>query len=379
VVTGVRMALEPGRGRTAVPVRTTIVGVTISVAAVAAALTFAASSNHLLATPRLYGWDWDLAVTNYGAGPDMGTHAPAVLRQDPDIEGFSAGGFGIPLDVNGRRTGALALDSLRGDVRPPVTRGRAPARSGEVLLGAKTMRSLDVDIGDTVRVRAFGARSARMRVVGRGVLPAASPTARLGRGVVLPYGDVRRLAGRVPASEAVMRLRSGTDRRALLARLGRRLGDPLHKVYVLPVQKPVDIVDFGRVRATPLILAALLAALGTATLAHMLVSAVRRRRRDLAVLKTLGFVRRQVRAAVLTQAITYALIAVVIGLPLGVAAGRWVWNLFADRQGIVPEVVLPLPALVLLIPAAALAAIAIAVMPARWAAATRPATILRAE
>jgi hypothetical protein len=241
------------------------------------------------------------------------------------------------------------------------------------------MRSLDVDIGDTVRVRAFGARSARMRVVGRGVLPAASPTARLGRGVVLPYGDVRRLAGRVPASEAVMRLRSGTDRRALLARLGRRLGDPLHKVYVLPVQKPVDIVDFGRVRATPLILAALLAALGTATLAHMLVSAVRRRRRDLAVLKTLGFVRRQVRAAVLTQAITYALIAVVIGLPLGVAAGRWVWNLFADRQGIVPEVVLPLPALVLLIPAAALAAMAIAVMPARWAAATRPATILRAE
>ena len=38
-VTGVRMALEPGRSRTAVPVRTTVFGLTVSVAAFAAALT----------------------------------------------------------------------------------------------------------------------------------------------------------------------------------------------------------------------------------------------------------------------------------------------------------------------------------------------------
>jgi ABC-type lipoprotein release transport system permease subunit len=379
VVTGVRMALERGRGRTAVPVRTTISGVTTGVAAFAAALTFAASSTHLLDTPRLYGWDWDLAITNYGAGPDMGTHGPAVLRNDPDITGFSAGGFGIPIEIDGRSTGALALDSLRGSVRPPVTEGRAPRRSGEVLLGPKTMGALDVGVGDTVRVRAFGSRTERMRVVGTGVLPAASPTARLGRGAVILYRDVRRLARGVPASEAVLRLRQGTDRHALLVRLGRRLGDPLGRVYVVPVQKPVDIVDFGRVRAMPLLMAALLGILAAATLAHMLVSAVRRRRRDLAVLKTLGFVRGEVRVVVLTQAATYALVAVALGGPLGVALGRWAWNAFAQGQGIVPEVVVPLGVLLLVPPVAVLVALAVGVLPARTAMRTRPALVLRAE
>ena len=61
-VTGVRMALEPGRGPTAVPTRSSLVGAGVAVAAVAAALTFAASLNHLVATPRLFGWNWDAGV-----------------------------------------------------------------------------------------------------------------------------------------------------------------------------------------------------------------------------------------------------------------------------------------------------------------------------
>src|SRR5207237_2811687 len=59
-VTGVRLALERGRGRTAVPVASTLLGAVLGIAAVAAAVTFAASLNHLLTTPRLYGWTWDV-------------------------------------------------------------------------------------------------------------------------------------------------------------------------------------------------------------------------------------------------------------------------------------------------------------------------------
>ena len=46
-IAGVRMALEPGRGRTAVPVRTTLLAAVVGVAAVAATLTITASADHL--------------------------------------------------------------------------------------------------------------------------------------------------------------------------------------------------------------------------------------------------------------------------------------------------------------------------------------------
>jgi ABC-type lipoprotein release transport system permease subunit len=375
VVTGVRMALEPGRGRSAVPVRTAIVGVTIGVMAFAGALTFGASSTHLLDTPRLYGWNWDLALTNFNSGPDLGRRRAAFARE-PAIEEVSIGDLGIPLDVNARRVDGIALEPVRGRLFPPVIEGRAPNSPGEVMLGAKTMRTLDVEIGDTVTVRRPGAGARRMRVVGSGVLASGfSSIARLGQGAVFHARDARRLAPDTPASDAIMRLAPGTDRRALRRRLSKRLGE----LYVRPLQKPSDIVDFGRVRGLPLILAGLLALIAAATLAHVLVSAVRRRRRDLAVLKTLGFERRQVRTVVLVQSLTYAAAALVVGLPLGAAAGRFAWNVYADRQGITPEVVVPVPALLLAIPVAALVAGALALLPARWAAATQPAAVLRTE
>lgn len=375
VVTGVRMALEPGRGRSAVPVRTAIAGVTIGVTAFAAALTFGASSTHLLDTPRLYGWNWDLALTNYNSGPDLGRLRTAFARE-PAIEGVSVGDLGIPLDVNGRRVGGIALEPVRGRVLPPVIEGRAPDSPGEVMLGGRTMRALDVDIGDTVTVRRPGAGARRMRIVGRGVLASGfSGIARLGQGAVFHARDARRLAPDTPTSDAVLRLAPGTDRHALRRRLSRRLGD----LYERPLEKPSDIVDFGRVRGLPLLLAGLLAAIAAATLAHVLASAVRRRARDMAVLKTLGFERRQVRTVVVVQSFTYTAAALLIGLPLGAAIGRFAWNTYAERQGIDPEVVVPVAFLLLAIPAAALIAGALALLPARRAAATRPAAVLRTE
>jgi hypothetical protein len=55
VAAGVRMALQPGRGRAAVPVRSAIFGVTLGVAAPTASLVLAASLGHLLNTPGSRG------------------------------------------------------------------------------------------------------------------------------------------------------------------------------------------------------------------------------------------------------------------------------------------------------------------------------------
>jgi ABC-type lipoprotein release transport system permease subunit len=87
-------------------------------------------------------------------------------------------------------------------------------------------------------------------------------------------------------------------------------------------------VNHKTIGATPAVLASGLALGAVIALALTLVSSVRQRRRDLALLKTMGFVRRQLAAAVAWQASVAAVI--------GIVAGRWLWNLFAEQIYAVP-------------------------------------------
>ena len=67
-VSGVRLAFEPGRDRTAVPVRSAIVGMAVALAAVMAALVFGSSLAHVIDDPAVAGWTWDVAVGNPHSG-----------------------------------------------------------------------------------------------------------------------------------------------------------------------------------------------------------------------------------------------------------------------------------------------------------------------
>jgi hypothetical protein len=86
---GTRLALQPGHGRAAVPVRSAIFGATLGVAALTASLVLAASLGHLLDTPRLSGFTWDAFVSVEGGLP----RAAAALRAGPEIAGYTRGGF----------------------------------------------------------------------------------------------------------------------------------------------------------------------------------------------------------------------------------------------------------------------------------------------
>ena len=145
------------------------------------------------------------------------------------------------------------------------------------------------------------------------------------------------------------------------------------------MQRPVDILNYSRIQSTPLALAALLGLLALATVAHLLVTSIRRRRRDFAVLKTLGFVRRQVSAAVAWQATSLVALALLIGLPVGIAAGRWVWQLFAGQLGVPTEPRVPVSAVILAIPAALVVANLLAAGPGWVAGRLKPAPVLRTE
>jgi hypothetical protein len=129
----------------------------------------------------------------------------------------------------------------------------------------------------------------------------------------------------------------------------------------------------------PWVLSGLLALAAIGTLVHTLVTSIRRRRRDLAVLKSLGFVRRQISATVAWQATTMVGIALLIGLPVGVVVGRWAWTFFANAIGVLPVPVVDLRPVLLAIPVTLLLANLIALVPGRLAASTQPAAALRSE
>ena len=89
--------------------------------------------------------------------------------------------------------------------------------------------------------------------------------------------------------------------------------------------------------------------------------------------------RGQIWQAVAWQATTITAIAVVIGIPLGIAAGRWAWTIFSDQMGVAHETVVPVGLTLLVVPAALIVANLVALFPGRAAARTRPAVALRSE
>ena len=110
---------------------------------------------------------------------------------------------------------------------------------------------------------------------------------------------------------------------------------------MLPVQRPAQIINYGSLGTTPMLLGAALAAGAVSALGITLVTSVRRRRRDLAILKTLGFTGRQLATAVSVQAGVAAVIGCAIGIPAGIALGRVLWDLFAGEISAVPYPTVP--------------------------------------
>jgi ABC-type lipoprotein release transport system permease subunit len=97
------------------------------------------------------------------------------------------------------------------------------------------------------------------------------------------------------------------------------------------------------------------------------------------MLKTLGFTRPQISIAVVWQSTTLVVVALVVGLPIGVASGRWLWSGFARQVGVAPDPLTPLKALLLTIPTAIMIANIVATVPAWTAAQVPPNRGLRAE
>jgi ABC-type antimicrobial peptide transport system permease subunit len=381
---GLRLGLQRGSGRTALPVASTVVTAALGLAALTAALVFSGSLTYLLSTPRLYGASWDVLVQTIESGdPGPGvTAALPVVSRDPQVAAWATGYSGVPLRLGGADVQAIALNPGHGGaLEPTIVRGRAP-RAGEVAVGERTLAGLHAHLGETLPMQLAGGPAHSVRVVGIAILPTLSDTLTLGSGVALTVDELRTLvpaAVSAPAYDTlVVRLRPGTDPQAATHKLADEIARH-GSLVVTKFETPTDLLNFGGVAAMPTLLGALLSALALVTIAHLLISSVRRRRRDLAVLRIIGFTRRQVRAAVAWQAATLMAVALAFGIPAGLICGRVAWIEFTRQVGVLPVLRVPALAFGVLVPAALVIALVVSALPAGSAARTRPARILRAE
>jgi ABC-type lipoprotein release transport system permease subunit len=390
-VIGIRLALEPGRGRTAVPVRATIVGVALAVAAVVVALGFGASLNHLLETPRLYGVTWSALVRYAGDADSPGIEpfraAMERARHVPGVEIAGLASPGVPFFVDGVQADGMGLPAGDRTFVPPILAGQAPRTGTEILLGPKTLKLIGKDVGDRVEVGAVGVRTTRFTIVGKAVVPTVGHTGNLGEGSILTFEGMRAFdpdSGQLIKDIATgntgtffVRFEPGTPGEAGRKRL-RDAMKPL-SFEVEPPPQPGDLLNFGRSQSLPFILSGLLGLLALATLAHVLFTSIGRRRRDLAILKTLGFTRGETRRTVAWQSTTFVVVASAFGLLAGVLGARWLWTRYAENLGILPVPKLPLLIVLAIVPVGVGIANALSLLPGRSAARTRPALVLRAE
>ena len=331
IVTGVRLALDSGRGRAAVPARGAALGLAVAVAAVAGAATFGANLLRLVDTPRLYGQDWDVAVDLQFA-----TLAPAqfdhLVARVPGIADLTFGVHGT-VGIGKALIPAIGLDAGRGRLlSATVLDGRPPRTGGEIVLGSSVLRQFGLHVGQSVAVTVAGKRGTD-RIVGSAVFPffgegSFTPTD-VGQGaettasVLAPQS---RSAGGGGYNFVLARFAPGPLVAQQVATFEHVLNGFCATVEqsscVLTDQRPNTVTNYASIDATPAVLAAILAVLGLAVLAQFTVISARRRRHDFAVMKALGMLRRQLRAITFWQVSTVTAVALVIGAPLGVAGGR---------------------------------------------------------
>jgi hypothetical protein len=378
MATGIGFALERGHGRGGVPVHSSLAGASFGVLAVVAALLFAASLEQLVTTPRLFGWSWDVATVDprvAGSDDDDGCGGRGTaLAEDPIIASVASLCYG-DIEIDGRPAVAFGLRPIRGAIGPAVVEGRAPRTAREVALGAYTLESAGKQVGDAVQVRR-GSRLRRFRIVGRAVFATVLDPQPLADGAALTAAGMER-ANAIDDGYLVVRLAPGVNRARALAHLERIARPAGFEPAVAAV--PAEVDRLRQIDLVPAVLAAFVALVALAAVGFALVTAVRRRRRDLAILKTLGYRRAQVRATVAWHATTVSVIGLAVGIPLGLVVGRVVWRWVADDLGVSTNATIPVPALLAVAVAALLMANLIAAVPARTAARTRPAVVLRSE
>ncbi len=389
VLVGARFALEPGRDRSALPVRPALAGAIAGVLGVLAAFTFSAGVADAAANPARFGQTDQLEAYLGFNGQDFGPAAKAMatIAASREVTGVNDA---VSAVAQAGRTGQVSVTTYTyapvGGKRMPVvlTAGRMPARPDEIVLAPTTARQLHAAPGASVRLIG-GKRPVSLKVTGIGFVPQGPHNEYDSGGWTTPAGYDRLFHGafypfkfhfvqvvlRPAANVATAARELNAQIRSIKGAAGFRLGPSAGVPGVIEAIRAVSALPFA--------LGGFLALLAIGAIGHALASAVRRRRHELAVLRALGLTRTQCRLVVTTQASLFAAIGLAFGVPLGIVLGRVTWRLVAQAAPLAYHPPLALIALALIGPLALLTANLLAAWPGHRAARLHSAQILRAE
>jgi ABC-type lipoprotein release transport system permease subunit len=383
VVVGARFALESGRGRTAVPVRPALFGAVLGVVGIVAAFTFSSGVSDAAGKPERFGQTFQASafagINGHDGGPvDAVT---SVMRNSALTTGISDSRNAVATGPGGRasvplweyRPGAKALPVV-------VLEGRLPRLADQVMLAPQTMAQLHAHVGGQVKLT--GTRGSKsMEVTGSGLVP-LGPHNDYAEGGWIASAGYNALFKGYKFRVILIRFPHGANVKQSSAALVREVVKQMPAVEGLeidPGDVPTELALIRQVRTLPILLGAFLALLAIGAVGHALATAVRRRSRDLAVLRAVGMTQWQSRWVVITQATLLALIGLAFGVPIGLALGRTVWRVVADYTPLEYVSPISLWALLLVGPAALVVANTLAAWPGRRAARLRISHVLRAE
>ena len=363
---GVRAALERRVGS-----GTALAGVVAAVAGVVAVTVFASSQDALAATPARYGSPWDSRVLGFSS--DVGNAQRDALVADPRTRDVGTITTSLT-QLAGEDVNIYSFETLKGSAGPTVVEGRLPRDASEAALGAATLRHADAKLGETVMLSGLDG-PVRRRVVGRAVFPVVDDRSAIDRGVALTTDGLAPLAPPDTLSlDLVVTWRPGVDKRQAAEDLASRTGADVTGPIL-----PAEVNNLNQVDTILIAVALFLGSLGLVALVHSLVTTVRARRRDFAVLRALGFSRSQLATVVSWHSVTVTAAGLLVGIPLGIVVGRAAWRIVADGIGVEPAPLTSAVAIGLVLAVTLLLAFAAAAVPRRLARATEPSVLLRTD
>ncbi|MEA3184037.1 MAG: putative transport system permease protein [Ilumatobacteraceae bacterium] len=323
---GSRLAFGPGRGA--------IVGVVLATAGLVGAFTLEHSIDKVLATPALYGADFD--ASNLLDSAQDKRALGEQLTSDTDVEAVGLLWTRLPsapaLHVVGPSASADvnvdAVESIKGTVSVRQTRGRVPARPDEVAVGRAVMDQLGANIGD--RISAMGTDGpVELTIVGDNLDPGVDVA---GNGFTMTADGLSALVG-ATIQGVLVRFAPGSNHAAVIDRY-KALG-------FTAMTPPSEVGHIGQLGGLPGRFGQLLTLLGVAALLNAIVLTARSARREIALHRALGFTSAQVIAVHLWQFVITAVTGIVIGGSVGFIVGRAIDRHLIGNVGAIAETVLP--------------------------------------